>query len=97
MNKLEREHRRCKVYASCLEALRKLSTCCFSLRGYRDKNTIRRCIQGSKTRNNLQKRYLQITKEEAAYLRVTNIQLKMQETLIPVMSLENQTSQVRYG
>ena len=30
-------------------------------------------------------------------LRVTNIQLKMQETLIPVMSLENQTSQVRYG
>ena len=67
MNKLEREHRRCKVYASCLEALRKLSTCGFSLRGYRDKNTIRRCIQGSKTRNNLQKRYLQLTNEEAAY------------------------------
>ena len=67
MNKLEREHRRCKVYASRLEALRKLSTCCFSLRAYRDKNTIRRCIQGSKTRNNLQKRYLQLTNEEAAY------------------------------
>ena len=67
MDQLEREHRRCKVYASCLEPLRKLSTCVFSLRDYKDKNTIRRSIQGSKTRNNLQKRYLQITKEEAAY------------------------------
>ena len=69
MDQLEREHRRCKVYASCLEPLRKLSTCGFSLSDYKDKNknTIRRCIQGSKTRNNLQKRYLQITNEEAAY------------------------------
>ena len=61
------EHRRSKVYASCLDVLRKLPTCSFCFRGYKDKNTLCRCIQGSKTRNNLQKRYLQITKEEAAY------------------------------
>ena len=60
------EHRRSDVYASCLEALKKLETCSFCFKGFKDKNTLRGFIQGSKTRNNLQRRYLQIKKEEAA-------------------------------
>ena len=67
IDKLEGEHRISNVYGSCLEVLRKLPTCSFCFRGYKDKNTLCRCIQGSKRRNNLQKRYLQIKKEEAAH------------------------------
>ena len=58
------KYRRSKVYASCLEVLRKLPTWSFCFSGDKDKNTLRRCIQGSKTRNNLQRRYLQIEKQE---------------------------------
>ena len=61
------EYRRSKVYASCLEVLRKLATCTFCFRGFKVKNTLCRCIQGSKTRNNPQGRYSQIKNKEAAY------------------------------
>ena len=87
------EHRRSKVYASCLEVLRKLGTYSFCFRGFKVKNTLRRCIQGSKTRNNLQRRYLQIKNEEAAY----ESQMQNAKNTVAAMSLENETSQVRYG
>ena len=50
------EHRRSKVYASCLEVLRKLETCSFCFKGFKDKNTLHGLSQGSKTRNNLQRK-----------------------------------------
>ena len=87
------EHRRSKVYASCLEVLRKLATSTFCFRGFKVKNTVRRCIQGSKGRNNLQRRYLQIKNEEAAY----ESQMQNAKKTVAAMSLENETSQVRYG
>ena len=89
------EHRRSKVYASCLEVLRKLGTYSFCFRGFKVKNTLRRCIQGSKTRNNLQRRYLQIKNEEVAYeSQISSLNAKNTGA---AMSLENETSQVRYG
>ena len=60
---------------------------------FKVKNTLRRCIQGSKTRNNLQRRYLQIKNEEAAY----ESQMQNAKNTVAAMSLENETSQVRYG
>ena len=48
---------RSKVYASCLEVLRTLATCSFWVRGFKDKNTMHECTQGSKTTYKLQRMY----------------------------------------
>ena len=61
---LRSEHIRSKVYASYLEVLRKLATCSFWFRRFKDKSTLRGCIQGSKTINKLQRRYLEVKKQE---------------------------------
>ena len=61
------EYGKSKVYASCLEVLRKLATCSLWFRGLNNKNTLCGSIEGSKTRNNLQRRYLEVTKQEAAF------------------------------
>ena len=39
----------------------------FGLEDFEDKNTLSGCIEGSKTRNNLQRTYLQIKKQEVTY------------------------------
>ena len=89
------EHRRNKVYASCLDVLRKLPTCSFCFRGYKDKNTLCRCIQGLKRRNNLQKRYLQIKMEEIAYeSQITSLKCKKHCTC-EVFREWNKSSKVR--
>ena len=62
------EHIRSKVYASGLKVLRKLATCSFSFRKFKDKSTLRGCIQGSKTINKLQRRYLEVKKQEGTIL-----------------------------
>ena len=62
---LRGEIRISKVYASCLDVLRKLATCTFWVRQFKNKNTLRRCIQGSKTTNKLQRRYLEVKQQEA--------------------------------
>ena len=59
------EIRRSKVYASCLDVLRKLATCTFWVRRFKNKRTLRRCIQGSKTTNKLQRRYLEVKQQES--------------------------------
>ena len=61
---LRSEYIRSKVYASYLEVLRKLATCSFWFRRFKDKSTLRGCIQGSKTINKLQRRYLEVKKQE---------------------------------
>ena len=48
---------RSKVSASCLEVLRTLATCSFWVRGFKDKNTVHECTQGSKTTYKLQRMY----------------------------------------
>ena len=48
---------RSKVYASCLEVFRTLATCSFWVRGFKDKNTMHECTQGSKTTYKLQRMY----------------------------------------
>ena len=89
------EHRRSKVYASCLDVLRKLPTCSFCFRGYKDKNTLCRCIQGLKRRNNLQKRYLQIKMEEiACESQITSLKCKKHCTR-DVFREWNKSSKVR--
>ena len=64
---LRGEHIRKKVYASCLEVLRKLATWGSWVRRFKDKNTVRVCIQGSKTTNKLQRKYLEGIKLEATF------------------------------
>ena len=59
---LEGEHKRSKVYASCLEVLRKLTTW---VRGFKEKIKLRGFVQGSKTTNKLERRYLEVKKQEA--------------------------------
>ena len=61
---LRSEYIRSKVYGSYLEVLRKLATCSFWFRRFKDKSTLRGCIQGSKTINKLQRRYLEVKKQE---------------------------------
>ena len=65
---LRSEYIRSKVYASYLEVLRKLATCSFWFRRFKDKSTLRGCIQGSKTINKLQRRYLKVKKHERIIL-----------------------------
>ena len=59
------ENGKSKVYASCLEVWRKLATYSFCSEDLNNKNTPN--IEGSKTRNNLQRRYLEVKKQEAAF------------------------------
>ena len=47
-----------KTYASCSEVLRKLATCGFWVGGFKENHTLCGCIQGSKTTNKLQRRYV---------------------------------------
>ena len=61
------EHKRSKVYASYLEVLRKLTTCSVWIRVFKDKIRLHGFVQGSKTTNKLQKRYLEVKKQEATY------------------------------
>ena len=56
-----------KVYASCLDVLRTLATCSLWFRGFKDKKTMRGCIQVSKTTNRLQRNYLEVKTQEATY------------------------------
>ena len=42
------EHRRSKVYTSCLEVLRKLETCSFCFKNFKDKKSLRGFIQNNK-------------------------------------------------
>ena len=65
---LRSEHIRSKVYASCLEVLRTLATCSFWFRRFKDKSMLHGCIQGSKTTNKLQRRYLEVKKQERTIL-----------------------------
>ena len=61
------ENRRSKIYASCSEVLRKLATCSFWAGGFKDNRTLCECIQGSETTNKLQRRCLEVKKQEATY------------------------------
>ena len=61
------EHIRDKVYASCLEVLRKLATCSSWFTRFKVKNMVHVCIQGSKTTNKLKGKYLEGKKQEATY------------------------------
>ena len=61
------ENRTIKVYASSLEVLRKPATCTFWVRRFKNKTTLRRCIQGSKTVNKLQRRYLEVKQHEPTF------------------------------
>ena len=58
---------RSKVSASCLEVLRTLATCSFWVRGFKDKNTVHECTQGSKTTYKLQRMYWEVKKQEPTY------------------------------
>ena len=64
---LRDEYVRSKVYASCLRVLRKLATCTFWFRGFKDKKMLHECIKASQTKNKLQKRNLVVEKQEATY------------------------------
>ena len=61
------ENVRSKVYASCLGVLRTLATCSFWVRGFKDKNTMHGCTQGSETTNKLQRMYWEVKKQEPTY------------------------------
>ena len=65
---LRSEHIRSKVYGSYLEVLRKLATCSFWFRRFKDKSTLRESIQGFKTIRKLQRRYLEVKKQEGTLL-----------------------------
>ena len=47
-----------------LDVLRKLATCTFWVKRFKNKTTLRRCIQGSKTTNKLQRKYLEVKQQE---------------------------------
>ena len=64
---LESENRRAKLYASDLEVLRKPATGSIWVRGLNDKIKLQGFVQGSTTTNKLQKRYLEVKKQEATY------------------------------
>ena len=66
----------------------------FGLEDLKDKNTLCRCIQGSKTRNNLQTKYLEVKKQEATYDSELS---SLKRNSVPAMSLENEISKVRDG
>ena len=89
------EHRRSRVYASCLDVLRTVPTCSLWFRGFKDKNTMRGCIQGSKITNKLQRKYLEVKKQETTY----DSQVPAQNATInvPLMFLENEIKEVRDG
>ena len=89
------ENRGSKVYASCLDVLRALATWSLWFRRFKDKNTMRGCIQVSKTTNRLQRNYLEVKKQEATY----DSQVPAQNATInvPLMFLENEIKEVRDG
>ena len=63
-----------KTYASCSEVLRKLATCGFWVGGFKENHTLCGCIQGSKTTNKLQRRCLEVKKQEPTYeLQIANL------------------------
>ena len=64
---LRGEYVRSKVYTSCLRVLRKLAVCTFWFRGFKDKKTLHECVEASQTKTKLQKRYLEVEKQEATY------------------------------
>ena len=61
------EHIRKKVCASCLGVLRKLATCSSWVTRFKEKDTVRVCIQGSKSTNKLERKYLEGNMLEASY------------------------------
>ena len=67
------ENRRSKIYASCSEVLRKLATCSFWVGGFKENHTLCGCIQGSKTTNKLQRRCLEVKKQESNELQVASL------------------------
>ena len=56
-----------KVYASCLWVFRNLATWIFRFRGFKDRKTLRECIEASQTNNKVQRWYLEVEKQEATY------------------------------
>ena len=61
----EGENRKSKLYASDLEVLRKLATSSVWVRGFKDKIKLRGFAQGPKTTNKLQRKCLEVKKQEA--------------------------------
>ena len=64
---LRGEYVRSKGYASCLRVLRKLGTWTFRFRVFKDKKTLHECIEASQIKNKLQRRYLEVEKQDATY------------------------------
>ena len=64
---LRDEYIRNTVYESCLWVFRKLATCTFWFRGFKDKKTVPKCIEASQTKNKLRRQYLEVEKQEATY------------------------------
>ena len=62
------EHIRKKVCASCLGVLRKLATCSSWVTRFKEKDTVRVCIQGSKSTNKLERKYLATNNATVRYL-----------------------------
>ena len=64
---LRGEYIRSKGYASCLRVFRQLVACTFHFRGFKDKKTLHERIEASQTKNKLQRRYLEVERQEATY------------------------------
>ena len=88
------EHIRSKVYVICLGVVRKLATCTFRLRQCKEKNMLHGCIQGPKTRNKLQIKYLEVKEEEAT--NKSQISSLKCNNNAHVMYLENEIVKLRY-
>ena len=67
------ENRGGKIYASCSEVLRKSATCSFWVGEFKENHTLWGCIQGSKTTNKLQRRCLEVKKQESNELQVASL------------------------
>ena len=74
-------YERSKVYASCLEVLRKLATCSFWVRECKEKHRLRGCIQLWKTTNKLQRKYLEAKNRKRLMTDNYPKQLKTQKTM----------------
>ena len=61
------ENRRSKIYASCSEVLRKLATCGSWVGGFKENHTLCGCIKGLEATNKLQRRCLEVKKQEPTY------------------------------
>ena len=86
---------RSKVYASCLEVFRTLATCSFWVRGFKDKNTMHECTQGSKTHISYRE-CIERLKSKNPHMN-HKYPASNATNNVPVMSLENEIKEVRDG